>query len=246
MRKIILILIFTATALMPLKAQMHLFIEEQSVTLEDGVFTGWVFPVPGSLESSFKDFRDFGRERSDIRIKKEEDRFYMAEKVFIPSISSKRGDMIAYGIPSSMHNDMAVIFRLGYDISLNSTEWGTEMVNLRNYTREFMSFLYNNFYADSIAMVEKTLQDLEKDLKGHERDLKRMERKVRKNRERIHAETDEIKTEQLEGTVSVLETDIENVTYLIPAVQSEVDRLSSTLDRLRDETVEVQRVIGAL
>lgn len=70
----------------------------------------------------------------------------IAEKVSVPVIITKRGDLIGYGFTKDNYYEIALIFRLGYDISINSKEWAVEMNNFCSYAKAFMSYHYEHYY----------------------------------------------------------------------------------------------------
>ena len=82
----------------------------------------------------------------------------IAEKVSIPTIATKRGDLIGYGFITENYYGMALVFQLGYDISINSMEWAVEMNNFRSYAKEFMSYHYEQSYSRRIEALEKEIK----------------------------------------------------------------------------------------
>ena len=142
------------------EAQIHLFLQEQEINLKDGKSSAWVFPVVNDLEEAMDDLQEYCKDRSDVKLKKDKENLYMAEKVSIPIIATKRGDLIGYGFITENYYGVALVFQMGYDISVNSIEWAVEMKNFRNYAKAFMSYHYEQHYARGIEALEKEIKSL--------------------------------------------------------------------------------------
>ncbi len=77
------------------------------------------------------DLPDYCKDRGDVKLKKDGEYIMYGEKLSIPSIASKRGDLVGKGFITESYYGVALIFKLGYDISLNSADWSPEMKNFR-------------------------------------------------------------------------------------------------------------------
>ncbi|RLD24190.1 MAG: hypothetical protein DRI70_08505, partial [Bacteroidetes bacterium] len=86
---IVAILIFPS-----LDAQIHLFLEEQEVNLKDARSSAWVFPVARDLDEALDDLREYSKDRSDVKMKKDGENLVIAEKVYIASNVTKRGNLV--------------------------------------------------------------------------------------------------------------------------------------------------------
>lgn len=229
-----------------LHAQEGLYLEEQEVMLPDGKVSAWVFPLPGGMDEVLDDMKDYGKDRSDVKMKKEDNNLYMAEEVSIPSISLYRGDLIAYFTETGGHKALAVAFRLGYDISLDSENWTDDMENLRSFTKAFMALHYEQSYARRIEDLEKQLKDLEKERSKTEKDINNLNDKVSSNGKKIAKETDTEKINELEADIVQLEADARELADTLPGLESQISELNSEITRLKSESHEHQGTISSL
>jgi len=229
-----------------LNAQVQLFLEEEEIQLPDGKVTAWVFPVPGTQEEVLDDMKDYGKDRSDVKMKKVEDNLIVAEKVSLPSISTKRGDLIAYFFETDTYKAIAVAFKLGYDISLDSKTWPDEMDHLHSYTRAFMAFHYEQSYARRIEALEKELKDVEKERKQNENKVNNMNDKVADLGKKIGKETDTEKINGYEADINELEADIRQLMDTLPGLESKIGDLNKEINRLSTESHNHQGTIGGL
>jgi prefoldin subunit 5 len=227
-------------------SQIHLFLEERQVELEDGNCTGWVFPVVQDLEEALKDLDDFCKDRSDVRMKKEGDNMIMAEKVSLPAIATKRGDLIGYGFTSGTDHVLGLVFRLGYDISLNSEDWGSEMENFHTYARQFMSYHYELAYDRRMDEIDDQIEDVEKEKDRTEKDIDQLNRKIENNNKRIEKETDEGKLIVYRTEIDNYNAEIEQLNNNIPPLQSELEQLQERKDQLNTEAHTYLGTIGSL
>lgn len=230
----------------PLNAQVHMFLQEQEIELRDARSSAWVFPVARDFDEAFDDLQKYAKDRSDVRMRKDGDNQYIAEKVSIPIIASKRGDLIGYGFPTTSYNALAIVFQLGYDISVNRGDWPMEMNNLRSYAREFMSYHYEQSYARRIDELEKSIKSFERDIEQDERKIGNMEGKIDSNRKKIEKETDTAKVADMESEIATLESDIEELRNTIPGLRNDVDNMKGNVEKLRNESMTFQNAISAL
>jgi len=208
-----------------INAQDIFFLEEQLIQLEDTRFSAWVFPVAHDLDFALEDLQAYCKDRSDVKLKKDGENIILGEKLSIPGISTKRGDLIGKGFITETNYSVALIFKLGYDISLNSVIWEQEMKNFRSYAREFMSYHFEKAFARRIDGVEKQISDLDK---------------------KISKETDETKIAESKTEISVLEDNIAGLTNTTTQLQDQIDSLKEDVLDINAELHTVQENIGSL
>jgi prefoldin subunit 5 len=245
MKKLFILLLAGCLGTASLDAQMHLFLEEQEVDLEDSRSSAWVFPVARNLEEALDDFKDYCKDRSDIRLKKGGENTLIAEKISLPTIATKRGDLIAHCFITEQYYGMAIVFQLGYDISLNSKEWTTEMQNLRSYAKAFMSYHYEQSYARRIDALEKELKDVEKERNQAENKINNLTKKMNNQSKKIAEETETDKIEELEAEINSLEADIKQLMDTLPGLEARITELKSQIDTNKSESNAYQSAIGS-
>lgn len=215
--------------------QQHLFLGEEELNLKDGKFTGWVFPATASQEITLDDFKSYLKGRSDLKLKKDGDDLLIAEKVSMPAISTKRGDLIAYCRITEQFYSMAIIFKLGYDISLSTENYPVEMESMRHYVKEFMSFHYEQEYGRRIEELEKQLKDIVKVRDQTEKKVGNLNGKISNNHKKIAKETDEGKIGEIEAENNSLQTEVDTLANTLPEMQSKIDGLKLEIDENKTE-----------
>lgn len=246
MKKIYVILWAVMLITGPVIAQTHLFLEEQTLELPDGSVTAWVFPVVNNLDEALGDLDKYCKDRSDVKMKKGGDNLLIAEKVSVPAISTKRGDLIGYGFINVNYYGVALIFRMGYDISVNSVDWEPEMANFRNYARQFMSYHYEQAYARRLELIDKDMKDVDKELVQNEKQIENMNKKIENLNKKIEKETDESKIEESRAEITTLESDIERLSNTLPELRNRYADLQENREKLNTEAHNYLGTIGSL
>lgn len=246
MKKLFTLMITAVLLTGSANAQIHLFLQEQEVNLKDGTSSAWVMPVARDLDEALDDLKDYSKDRSDVRMKNGGDNLLIAEKVSIPIIATKRGDLIGYGFITENYYGLAMVFQLGYDISVNSIEWAVEMSNFRNYAKGFMSYHYEQSYARKIESLEKDIDSLEKDIKQNENKMNGNSRKIGNLNDRIVKESDDAKIQSFRSEITTLESDNQRLSDLLPQLTSQVETIQGNLDRLKVESNTFQTTIGSI
>ena len=113
MKKFYTFLILALFSFNGLHSQIHIFLEEQTISLIDFQSSAWVFPIAHNLELALEDFQAYSKERSSVKLKKDGSNVVIGQKLSIPAISSKRADLVAHTFISETYYGMAVIFQLG-------------------------------------------------------------------------------------------------------------------------------------
>jgi hypothetical protein len=234
------LLAFTANA------QIQLFLQEQEIVFDEANLSAWVFPVARDFDEALDDLDRYCKDRSDIRMKKGGDNQVIAEKISIPSIASKRGDLIGQCFPTESYNAMAILFRLGYDISLNQDDWTKEMNNLRIYAKDFMSYHYDQSYARRIDAVDKEIRSLERDVNQNERKIRSLDRKIEGEQKNLEEETDSAKLGEIRGEIATLNSDRQELQDNLPRLRLEIEQLQGNVEKLRNESIAFQNAIGPL
>lgn len=228
------------------KAQIHLFLDEQTITLDEVSVSAWVFPVAGSLDEALSDLNDFAKDRSDVRMKSDGREMMIGEKVSIPAISTNRGDLIGFGFSRDLDNDLALVYRLGYDIALNSAEWPDEMENFRSYARAFMAYHFDQSYARRIDELEKELKGFERDKSQLERKIGRLTKDINKLGKKIGEETETEKINELEVEINEAENELKVLMSEVSPLESQISSIQKKIDQNKAESNTYQGTIGVL
>ena len=217
-------------------SQIHLFLEEQAFIFGDGKVTGWVFPATGSQEEVLDDMKDYLKDRSDIKLKKDGDNILIAEEVSLPAITTKRGDLIGYSQITEQYYSMAIAFRMGYDISLSTAEWPKEMGNLKQYVKSFMIYHYEEVYSRRIKDLEKELNGVEKERDQAESKINSLAKKINNNSKKIGKETETAKIDAFQAEINTLESDMKALMDTLPGLQAKIDQLTKQIDQNKAES----------
>jgi len=245
MKKIYLIFSIAFIGMLSVHSQIHLFLEEQVVDLGDSRSSAWVFPVAHDLDLAMGDLQDYCKERSDVKLKKEGENILMGEKVSIPTIATKRGDLVGKGFITETYYGVALIFQLGYDISLNSVDFAPEMKNFRNYAKEFMSYHYEKSFTRRVVAVEKQISELEKEKGQGDNKIGSANKRIQNLNKKIAKETDESKISLYKAEIEANEMEITTISSDNSKLQEQIDQLKGDLEKLKEELHKFQANIAS-
>lgn len=244
MKKIYLLLSVAFIGILSVQSQIHLFLEEQVIDLGDSRSSAWVFPVAHDLDLAMGDLQDYCKDRSDVKLKKEGDNILMGEKVSIPTIATKRGDLVGKGFITETYYGVALIFQLGYDISLNSVDFAPEMKNFRNYAKEFMSYHYEKSFTRRVVAVEKQISDLEKEVGQGDNKIGSANKRIQNLNKKVAKETDESKISLHKAEIEANEMEITSVSSSNSKLQEQIDQLKGDNEKLKEELHKFQANIA--
>ena len=245
MKKIYAFLLIASMGVISVQAQIHLFLEEQIIDLEDSRSSAWVFPVAHDLELALEDLQDYCKDRSDIKLKKEGDNILMAEKASIPTIATKRGDLVGKGFITETYYGVALVFQMGYDISLNSVDYAPEMKNFRNYAKEFMSYHYEKSFTRRVVAVEELISDLEKEEGQGENKIGTATKRIQSLNKKVAKESDESKVSQYRAEIEANESEITIISGQNAKLKEQTDQLKGDLAKIKEELNKFQANIAA-
>ena len=245
MKKFYSLLLIAFMGILSVHSQIHLFLEEQVVDLGDSRSSAWVFPVAHDLDQAMGDLQDYCKERSDVKLKKEGENIVMGEKVSIPTIATKRGDLVGKGFITETYYGVALIFQMGYDISLNSVDFAPEMKNFRNYAKEFMSYHYEKSFTRRVVAVEKQISDLEKEKGKGENKIGSANKRIQNLNKKIAKETDESKLSLYKAEIEANEMEITTISSSNSKLKEQIDQLKGDNEKLKEELHKFQSNIAA-
>jgi len=245
MKKFYSLLLIAFMGILSVHSQIHLFLEEQVVDLGDSRSSAWVFPVAHDLDQAMGDLQDYCKERSDVKLKKEGENIVMGEKVSIPTIATKRGDLVGKGFITETYYGVALIFQMGYDISLNSVDFAPEMKNFRNYAKEFMSYHYEKSFTRRVVAVEKQISDLEKEKGKGENKIGSANKRIQNLNKKIAKETDESKLSLYKAEIEANEMEITTISSSNSKLKEQIDQLKVDNEKLKEELHKFQSNIAA-
>ena len=229
-----------------MQAQIQIFLEEQEIGLPDGVSTAWVFPISGETEEALDDLKEYGKERSELKMKRGGDNLLIAEKVALPVIAQKRGDLIGFAYDAESNKSMALVFQLGYDISLNSIEYAVEMENLRIYAKNFLSYHFEQEYVRRMKVLEKEIRSLEKEKSQDENRINNLTRRINSTSKKIGKETETATIDAYEAEIRTYEADLKQLMDVQPGLETKLTQLKNMVDKNRAESHAYLNAIGAL
>lgn len=183
-------------------------------------------------EETFESFtkQEFGsKSRSDG--KNEE----ILEKVSIPQVSDKRGDLRLTFYTEGTVEKLGLSFLLGYDVWINPNDYPDEMERLRKFTREYLRYHYTQYYNDMIDSDMKLINDYKKSIEKSEKSISSMRSQITRNEDRLQDETNSNRRSKLETKNQQNKADIERLEAEIPEFHQKISSLDEHILQLKDK-----------
>ncbi|PID91031.1 MAG: hypothetical protein CSA96_10420 [Bacteroidetes bacterium] len=246
MKKLFSITLLFSLVFMTTQAQFHLFLEEQQTDYDGAKLSGWAFPVSIGSDQVLDDFKDFVKQHSDAKARKDGSNTMVAEKASIPALTTKRGDMIAHDYTSGSHETVILVFRMGYDICLDSQDWNPEMQNFRTWAKSFMAYHYQQSYTRRIEAVEKELKAAQKENKQNDNKISSLDKKEANLNKRMRKESDQGKIDERKADISTAVADRDRLIANQPGLDNRISTLRERIIKLTEESNEYQAAIAKL
>ena len=213
----------------------NLFLIEDEVMDDDTKVTALIIRSTDDFDEAMDNFKDFVKDKHDLKVKKENNQTYMIEAVELPHLSIKRGDLKIYLKQTDSTKIMAFSFRLGYDISINSEEYPEEMTEFKKFVLDYMEYNNHEHYMATIEEKSKLLDKSVKELRQNEDKIGSLQKKVGSLDNKYQKETDESKKTDIASDKNSLENEIETLTNQLPELRESVSEQEEVISGLKEE-----------
>ncbi len=188
-------------------------------------------------EDTFEDFtkQEFGS-RSQNDGKNEE----LLEKVSIPQVTDKRGDLRITFYTEGDRNKLGLSLLLGYDVWINPDDYPEEMERLRRFTRDYLRFHYVHYYNDIIDEDMKQISDYEKSIEKSEKSIGSMRGQITRNEEKLNTETNDKRRANMERKNQQNLEDIERLEAEIPESHKKIESLNEHILQIKEKLKYVE------
>lgn len=188
-------------------------------------------------EETFEDFtkQEFGT-RSSNDGKSEE----ILEKISLPQVTDKRGDLRLAFYTDGGQNRMGLSFFLGYDVWINPHDYPEEMVRLRQFTRDYLRYHYMHYYNNMIDEDMKQIKDYEKSIEKSEKSIENMRSQIASNEEKLNSETNSNRRDRMERKNQQNAEDIERLEAEIPEFHKKIESLNEHVLELKEKVKSVE------
>lgn len=239
---IILITILWGTATCLLAQDFS--IQEEKMPTDDIMVDAWVIKLGEDLKFAQNTFKDYAKEKLDVKVKSSGKQMLLAEEVSASTISDKRGDLKVYFSPEGDSLTAGIAFVHGYDIFVNSADDPEAMSRLKDFTKGFQRYYYNAYYEQEIEQNEKLLSSTNKELNKSEKKINRLTNNVKKNNKKLDEEGDAGKRSKYHDKNAESEAEINKLTDKLPELRGDIQKFESNIARARTEITHLDSKIN--
>ena len=197
-------------------------ISEETVSTDDIMISAWVVEVGSDLSFAKKTFSDYAKDNYNIKTKNLGKSVLLGEKLSLPTISVKRGDMKASFNTVGSSVKVGIGFLLGYDIFLSSEDYPDEMAKLKTFARDYLEFHYKEHYNEIIEGKEKQMKGLNKEIDKGQKEIKSLQKQIDRNNKKIQNETVEAKKVEMENKNELNAAKIQEISAREPEIKEKV------------------------
>lgn len=220
---------------------------EREITIGKRTLTVWEVSVGNNPETVRKSFIKYCKENLKTKVKSVGKNRMIAEKVDIPIIIDKTGDLRAMSYQNGQASKIAVGFTIGYDLSLNSRNYPIEMARLKEFVRRYVIYHESQYFLEILDENQSRLDELIKNLKNDQKEIKGLTRRIKKIDKTVSKEKNPNKKFDLSNQnianrarIQAMNDIIVNLKIEIVKINSVVEKSKGSLQRLESQTYEDQ------
>ncbi|MEH0158717.1 hypothetical protein V6R21_32075 [Limibacter armeniacum] len=226
-------------------SQQMVALEEKEITIKGNRMSAWVTTIESDIDQAKGDIKRFAKQEYGIRLK-EKKSVLIAKEIKMKGITDKKGDVWVNVTPGVIPGtaDAAFAYQLGYDVSLNSTDFPEAMSSMQQAVKEFIRYHYKNYYKnqieekeDRLKLLNKRAKKIEKEIKENEKLIKKSNKVVKKSGKREEVFDAEQTVITSEGKLSSLKVQLQHVEKEIITAEAELStaqRHFTTIDKRID------------
>jgi len=227
-------------------SQNLFLLEDETTTEKDRNVNVLIIKTTDDFDEAINNYKKFAKDEYDLKVKKENNNYYIIEEVDIPQFSVKRGDLKTYLYHTDTVNILAFSFLLGYDISINSQDYPQEMANFKKFVIGYMEYHYEQYYAERIKELNKSLDKSQKELSKMEKEVSSTKKKIESLEKKAEKETDEAKNRQIQSERTSLENETEQLLGELPGLRDNVSEYEKAVFELKTEMNAYLQAIAKL
>jgi len=213
----------------------NLTVTHSKIPVADVTADVWSANMNEDMSFYEKTFEEFTKQELGSKSRDDGKNEEVLEKVSIPQVTDKRGDLRLTFYTEGDRNKLGLSFLLGYDVWINPDDYPREMERLRELTRDYLRFHYVHYYNDIIDEDMKLIDDYNKSIKKSEKSIVSMESQITRNRERLETETNSNRKSNLEKKNEQNQLDIERLEAEIPELQKKIASLNEHILQIKEK-----------
>jgi hypothetical protein len=213
--------IFFSTCLLA----QNLTLTHSKIPVADVTADVWSANLNDNMSFYEKTFEDFTKKEFGIRSRSDGKNEEFLEKVSIPQVTDKRGDLRLTFYTEGDRNKLGLSLLLGYDVWINPDDYPAEMGRLKQFAKDYLRFHYTEYYNEIIDQDLKLIASYKKSIEKSEKSIGTMRSQISKNEDKLESETNSNRRNSLEKKNQENTADIERLEAEIPELQGKIDSL---------------------
>lgn len=233
MKKLFLILGLLSAGI-ALSAQ-NLTLEHSKIPVSDVTVDVWSANLNDNMSFYEDTFEDFTKKEFGTRSRDDGKNEELLEKVSIPQVSDKRGDLRLTFYAEDGRDKLGMSLMLGYDVWINPDDYPAEMKRLQQFARDYLRFHYSEYYNEIIDKDLELIADYKKSIEKSEKSIGNMRAQITKNESKLEEETNGNRKSKMESKNAQNVTDIARLEAEIPELQSKIESLDEHILQMKEK-----------
>lgn len=152
------------------------------IMVEGYLFQGVSVFLDGKEKEVERAWKNYVREKNDIKLKSRKERnilnrtklkYLKASKVELTNVINRMGDLLTVFETEDGLVKMTVIYRLGYNVSVNEPNFPAANSELLTYVQQFSEVNFQEYYTDKIKYLKRAEKAVNKEIRKETKVLKK-------------------------------------------------------------------------
>lgn len=177
-----------------LKNKTNQFFKKQdaissALNIEGYLFQGIAVYLEGSEKSVRKAWKEYLKETNNIKIRarkakslinKKKTPYYKAAEVNLSNVTDKIGDVLTVIQKENGYIKMTVVYKLGYNTSVNQENFPGAFNRLKEYVQQFSQVNFQEHYDNNIKGLKRSVKNVSKEVKKEEKVLRKQQKSYKR------------------------------------------------------------------
>jgi hypothetical protein len=157
--------------------------------IEEYVFSGISVMLEGNSRTIARAWKDYLKKNNDVSLKKQTLKslfsrkktvYLKAKQVQLTNITNKYGDVLTVLQKENGMTKITFIFKLGYNVAVNSEKYGEEYEKMKQYLEHFAQLHFQKNYQSYMKALKKSTKVVKKEICKESKILRKMEKQYKR------------------------------------------------------------------
>lgn len=224
-----------------LDAQTHIQVTELRDQLLDGEQTTlFVAPVGYYPDIIKKSYSKYCKERLQLKPQHKKSTLMVVKSIDNPIIGNTMGDLKATILTIDGQLKVGLCYRLGYHLSVNSTDNPEESEKIRDFLKKYVVYHESIYFQQMLEENTRRLKELIKSLQESQKEIKTLSKRIEKIEHKISKEQDEDEKFDLDTENYANRARVQAVNDIITNLKTEILKFNSAAEKAKSDLIQLE------